>query len=107
MGLGLKTGMQFETQPHAAARLIGPGRQPLQPAQRHRGAVPCHPALPPSKSPPEGLQKALPGRGGAAAPAAHQSPLQAAPAVLERTSGFVGLKYGCVASFLRARDEEE
>lgn len=39
MGLGLKTGMQFETQPHAAARLIGPGRQPLQPAQRHRGAV--------------------------------------------------------------------
>lgn len=37
--LGLETGMQFETQPHAAARLIGRGRQPLQPVQRHRGAV--------------------------------------------------------------------
>ncbi|UKZ63419.1 uncharacterized protein TrAtP1_004648 [Trichoderma atroviride] len=99
--------MQFETQPHAAARLIGRGRQPLQPVQRHRGAVvrpkqrtsslnkPCR-ALPSRvatlQSP---LQKALPGRGGAAGPAIHQSPLPAAPVVLERTTGFLGLKYGC------------
>lgn len=37
--LGLEAGMHFETQPLAAARLIGRGRQPLQPVQRHRGAV--------------------------------------------------------------------
>lgn len=105
--LGLETGMQFETQPLAAARLIGRGRQPLQPVQRHRGAVvrpkqrtsslkkPCR-ALPSRvatlQSP---LQKALPGRGGAAGPAIHQSPLPAAPVVLDRTAGFLGLKYGC------------
>jgi hypothetical protein len=98
--LGLESGMQFETQPLAAARLIGRGRQPLQPVQRHRGAVvrpkqrtsslnkPCR-ALPSRvatlQSP---LQKALPGRGGAAGPAIHQSPLPAAPVVLERTAGF-------------------
>jgi hypothetical protein len=61
--LGLESGMQFETQPLAAARLIGRGRQPLQPVQRHRGAVvrpkqrtsslnkPCRALPSPSKAP--------------------------------------------------------
>lgn len=102
--------MQFETQPPAAARLIGRGHQPLQPAQRHRGAVvrpkqrtsslnkPCRalfspaiPRCPPSKAPSKRPSQAAVVRQ-PPPPTNHRGrPRRQSSSA----SGFLGLKYGC------------